>query len=57
MSCDEARSIIASYGFSAVKAESCTGKLYAFSAARGGKTFAIRLDPARGELTEVKKLD
>lgn len=56
MSCDKAGSIISGYGFQSVKASSCAGKVYAFNATRDGKSFAIKLDAASGELTEVKKL-
>ena len=56
LSCDKAGQIITGYGFSSVKPETCTGKVYAFAAARDGKTFAIKLDSSNGELTEVKKL-
>ena len=49
-------SIVSGYGFSSVAAESCKGKVYAFNATRDGKKFAVKLDPASGELTEVKKL-
>ncbi len=55
--CDKAGSIISGYGFSNVKPQSCTGKLYAFNAVRDGRNFAIKLDPRSGELTEVKKLN
>ena len=43
--------------FRRVKAESCNGKVYAFNATRDGKPFAIKVDAANGELTEVKKLN
>lgn len=56
MSCEKATSVISGYGFSSVEAASCAGKSYAFNATRDGRKFAIRLDPASGELTEVKKL-
>lgn len=56
LSCEKAGSVISGYGFSSVQAASCAGKTYAFNATRDGKTFAIKLDPASGELTEVKKL-
>jgi hypothetical protein len=56
MSCDKAGKIISDYGFSSVKASSCTGKIYAFNATRGGKPYLIRLSAASGELTEVKKV-
>jgi hypothetical protein len=57
VNCGKAESIITGYGFSGVKPQSCTGKVYAFNATRGGRNFAIKLDPATGELTEVKKLN
>ncbi len=56
MSCDKAGGVVSGYGFSDVKAASCSGKVYAFNATRDGKSFSIKLDPATGELTEVKKL-
>ena len=56
VSCEQATQLVGGYGFSSVEASSCTGKLYAFNAKRGGKTFAIKVDPATGALTEVKKL-
>jgi hypothetical protein len=56
MSCDKAGSIVSGFGFTAVKPENCKGKIYAFNATRDGKPFSIKLDPASGELTEVKKL-
>ena len=56
LSCDKAGTIVTGYGFTGVKAQSCKGKVYAFNATRDGKSFAIKLDAASGELTEVKKL-
>lgn len=56
LTCDKATEVVSSYGFSSVEAASCTGRLYAFNARRGGRSFAIKLDSASGELTEVKKL-
>lgn len=56
LSCEKATEVVAGFGFSSVEASSCSGKLYAFNAKRGGKSFAIKLNPASGELTEVKKL-
>ena len=56
LSCDKATEVVSGYGFSSVEASACSGKLYAFNAKRDGKTFAIKLDPVSGELTEVKKL-
>ncbi len=56
LSCEKAETIISGYGFTGVKASSCEGKVYAFDAARDGKTYAIKLDAASGELTEVRKV-
>jgi hypothetical protein len=56
LSCEKATSVVSGYGFSSVTPSSCKGKVYAFNAMRDGKSFAIKLDPASGELTEVKKL-
>lgn len=56
LSCEKATSVVSGYGFSSVTPSSCSGKVYAFNAQRDGKTFAIKLDPKSGELTEVKKL-
>lgn len=56
MTCEKAGSIVSGYGFESVKPEACKGKIYAFAATRDGKSFAIKLDSASGELTEVKKL-
>lgn len=56
LSCEKAGSVVSGYGFSGVTPSSCSGKVYAFNATRDGKSFAIKLDPASGELTEVKKL-
>ncbi|MFO1132037.1 MAG: hypothetical protein U1E16_08515 [Hyphomicrobiales bacterium] len=56
LTCESATQVVAGFGFSSVEASSCSGKIYAFNAKRGGKSFAIKLDPASGELTEVKKL-
>jgi hypothetical protein len=55
ISCVKASQIVASYGFAGVKARSCEGKEYAFSATRDGKPYMIRLSAANGELTQVKK--
>jgi len=56
LSCEKAATVVGGYGFSGITPSSCSGKVYAFNATRDGKTFAIKLDSASGELTEVKKL-
>jgi hypothetical protein len=56
VNCDRAAKIVSSYGFGAVTAKSCTGKIYSFNASRGGKSYEIKLSSASGELTEVRKV-
>jgi hypothetical protein len=56
MSCDKAAEIITGYGFSTVTPKTCEGQSYAFNATRSGKSYAIKLNPANGELTDVQKL-
>lgn len=56
LSCAKAGDIVSGFGFTAVKPETCNGKVYAFNATRDGNAFAIKLDSSSGELTEVKKL-
>ena len=56
LSCEKAAAVISGYGFANVAPTNCAGKTYAFTAMRDGKSFAIKLDSASGELSEVKKL-
>jgi hypothetical protein len=56
LTCAKAGNIVSGYGFTSVKSSSCTGKVYSFTATRDGKAYAIRLDAASGELTEVRKV-
>ena len=56
MSCDKAGNIISGYGFTSIKPQSCTGKVYVFNATRSGKNYLVKLSSASGELTEVKKI-
>jgi hypothetical protein len=55
VSCDKARGIVADYGFRDIKADSCSGKTYGFSATRDGKSFSIKIVAANGELAEVRR--
>lgn len=55
VTCDKAQGIVSEFGFQDVKPASCTGKVYAFSAVRDGKSYSVKLDSDSGELTEVKK--
>ncbi len=56
LTCDKASGIVSGYGFASVKAQTCSGASYRFLATRGGKTYAVTVASASGELTEVKKL-
>jgi len=55
VSCDKARGIVADFGFKDIKADSCSGKTYGFSATRDGKPFMIKIVAANGELAEVRR--
>lgn len=55
LSCESASDIIKGFGFSDVRANSCSGQEYDFSAARDGNDYDIKLSAANGELTEVRK--
>ena len=55
ISCAKAGEIVSGYGFKSVEQVSCKGQVYAFNATRDGKPFAVKLNAASGELTEVKK--
>lgn len=56
LTCDKASAVVGSYGFTGIKASDCNGEVYAFTATRDGKPFAVKLSALSGELTEVKKL-
>ena len=56
LTCAKAESIVADYGFTAVKAADCGGQVFAFNAMRDGKPYAIKLNAKSGELTEVRKV-
>jgi hypothetical protein len=55
VSCDRARGIVADFGFKDIRADSCSGKTYGFSATRDGKPFSIKIVAANGELAEVRR--
>lgn len=55
VSCEQGQKIVADFGFSDVKPQSCSGKTYDFEAIRDGQPYAVKLSAADGELTEVKK--
>jgi hypothetical protein len=56
ISCAKAADIVAGYGFDSVKAGACSGSVYSFNAMRAGKSYVVKVNPASGELTEVRKL-
>ena len=56
ISCDTAEKIVSGYGFANVTPTTCTGQVFAFNAMRSGKAYVIKLSPASGELTEVRKV-
>ena len=53
--CDKAQVIVADYGFKDIKADSCSGKTYGFSATRDGRPFSIKIVASNGELAEVRR--
>jgi hypothetical protein len=55
--CTAGAAVITGYGFGDVKPKVCTGATYAYSAARAGKAYEIKLTAASGEITDVKKLN
>jgi hypothetical protein len=54
--CEKAQSSVAEFGFTAIKPQSCTGKIASFRAMRDGKSFDIQVLAASGELTKVQRL-
>ncbi len=56
LSCEKAETILGGYGFTGIKASDCNGQEYAFNGSRDGKSYAIKLNAASGELTEVRKI-
>lgn len=55
--CTAGAAVVTGYGFGEVKPKVCTGNTYAYTAARGGKSYQIKLTAASGEITDVKKLN
>lgn len=55
--CTAGAAVVTGYGFGAVKPKVCTGNTYAYTAARGGKVYEIKLTAASGEITDVRKLN
>lgn len=53
--CQKARTVIQGYAFTDVRAKSCEGDSYLFSATRDKSSFSIRISPRTWELTEVSK--
>jgi hypothetical protein len=55
LSCEAAVGVVGEYGFSDVKPQSCSGKIYAFSATRDGAGYSIQMTSADGEISKVTK--
>jgi hypothetical protein len=55
--CTAGAAVVTGYGFGEVKPKACTGTIYAYTAARDGKVYEIKLTAASGEITDVKKLN
>jgi hypothetical protein len=55
--CTAGAAVVTGYGFGAVKPKTCTGNTYAYTAARAGKIYEIKLTAASGEITDVRKLN
>lgn len=55
--CTAGAAVVTGYGFAEVKPKACTGKTYAYTAARAGKTYEIQMTAASGEIVDVKKVN
>ncbi len=55
--CTAGAAVVTGYGFADVKPKACTGTTYAYTAARAGKTYQIKLTAASGEIIDVKKVN
>jgi hypothetical protein len=55
--CTAGAAVVTGYGFAEVKPKACTGKTYAYTAARAGKTYEIQMTAASGEIIDVKKVN
>jgi hypothetical protein len=55
--CTAGAAVVTGYGFAEVKPKACTGSTYAYTAARAGKTYQIKLTAASGEIIDVKKVN
>jgi hypothetical protein len=55
--CTAGAAVVTGYGFGDVKPKACTGSTYAYTAARAGKIYQIKLTAASGEIIDVKKVN
>ncbi len=55
--CTAGAAVVTGYGFGDVKPKACTGQTYAYTAARAGKSYEIKMTAASGEIIDVKKLN
>lgn len=56
MECERGIEIVTDFGFSDVQPTACTGRAFNFNATRDGHPYSVTLNPADGELSQVKKL-
>lgn len=55
--CTAGAAVVTGYGFGDVKPRACTGSTYAYTAARAGKIYEIKLMASSGEIIDVRKLN
>jgi hypothetical protein len=55
--CTAGAAVVTGYGFGDVKPKACSGSTYAYTAARAGKSYEIKLTAASGEIVDVKKVN
>lgn len=54
--CDKGVAVVTGYGFSEVKAKSCSGRIFTYGATRASKPFEVSVSANNGEITEVRKV-
>ena len=54
--CSHGAAIVAGYGFASIASKNCSGALFTYDAARGGKNFEVEVNSVNGEITAVRKL-
>lgn len=56
LSCTRARQLLRHRGYRAVRARDCRGRLYGFTARRGGHVWRITLRASDGRITRLRRL-